>query len=428
MKDGGKNLIYALLTLSVCAILYHSIFGAPTEDALVAGEIALQVDDTTVLSFGIKKSNLICKAFWHNRFKGDDGDHTQCIEEMRRDKERVASLPDIYEEQFRKKKGRGIVLSLGSTSDLRMALTTIVFVRDYFNLKDGDLGFELCSENARIVSLCRQQTHLVNGLNCVEIPKQVEVGGRFFMYKALSVLYSSFQHVLFIDSDSIPFKNPVDFFDSKEYAENGAIFWSDLWGHECSKLVWNKEQAPIGQLGWPNHIAWQYFDVQWKPTFKHAQELESGQFYIDTLRHRKPLVESFHCSSSPFLMKVLYGDKDCWRFSFLANKASFYYPEIPPGQIVSATGSLHRKYLIQYFHDSPAFLHQYKRYIGSGLNGLRLYRPPQIEPSQFSYCPSSYDGENIRQLKPGHFLDDVPVEYKDKLKAYNEKFASLNIV
>jgi alpha 1,2-mannosyltransferase len=50
-----------------------------------------------------------------------------------------------------------------------------------------------------------------------------------FQVKAAAIINSRFQHVLYLDSDNIPTRDPTYLFETVEYKEKGAIFWPDFW-------------------------------------------------------------------------------------------------------------------------------------------------------------------------------------------------------
>lgn len=50
-----------------------------------------------------------------------------------------------------------------------------------------------------------------------------------YQYKVFSMLFSSFDDVLFLDSDSYPIFNPDDLFSSEPYKSRGLITWPDVW-------------------------------------------------------------------------------------------------------------------------------------------------------------------------------------------------------
>ena len=62
---------------------------------------------------------------------------------------------------------------------------------------------------------------------------------RFYMLKPVAMAYSRFQHILLLDADNYPSRNPEYLFTSKEYKETGALFWPDFWTLKESNAMWN---------------------------------------------------------------------------------------------------------------------------------------------------------------------------------------------
>jgi alpha 1,2-mannosyltransferase len=69
---------------------------------------------------------------------------------------------------------------------------------------------------------CRILSDIYNEAN-VTVPDH-------FQFKALSILFSSFQHILFLDADAFPAHNPTDLFSHPPYTTHGLVLWPDFWG------------------------------------------------------------------------------------------------------------------------------------------------------------------------------------------------------
>lgn len=50
-----------------------------------------------------------------------------------------------------------------------------------------------------------------------------------FQYKVFSILFSSFEQVLFLDPDAWPLADPEALFHSLPFTESGLVFWPDFW-------------------------------------------------------------------------------------------------------------------------------------------------------------------------------------------------------
>ncbi|KUJ17682.1 glycosyltransferase family 71 protein [Mollisia scopiformis] len=50
-----------------------------------------------------------------------------------------------------------------------------------------------------------------------------------YQIKILSILFSSFEHVLFLDADNFPVSDPEPLFSSSAYTSAGLVLWKDFW-------------------------------------------------------------------------------------------------------------------------------------------------------------------------------------------------------
>lgn len=92
-----------------------------------------------------------------------------------------------------------------------------------------------------------------------------------FQYKIFAILFSTFDEVLFLDSDSFPLLDPELVFDSAVYKEYGMITWPDLWATTVSPayyLIAGQEPPPIVLRA----------------------STESGQFFINKKTHFQTLL------------------------------------------------------------------------------------------------------------------------------------------
>jgi len=124
-----------------------------------------------------------------------------------------------------------------------------------------------------------------------------------FLLKPLAILHSQFKEVLFIDADNNCISNPQSLFYSDEYLEYGCIFWPDYWRTD--------EENPI-----------------WKITESkdyHIPEQESGQILInkETCWREMNLCLFLNLRQDIFY-RMLYGDKDTFKFAWIALKSKFY--------------------------------------------------------------------------------------------------------
>jgi alpha 1,2-mannosyltransferase len=94
-----------------------------------------------------------------------------------------------------------------------------------------------------------------------------------FQLKALALLFSSFQHTLLLDSDSIPLYDPTEeFFNSEPYLSTGFVGWPDIWqGTESAKFY-----QITGHGDFPADLP--------------STSSETGQILVDKNRHLKALL------------------------------------------------------------------------------------------------------------------------------------------
>lgn len=120
--------------------------------------------------------------------------------------------------------------------------------------------------------------------------KQADVPGGWPL-KARAVLKSSFQKVILLDADCIPFVTAGEVWAS-EAADGGAVFFPDVASHRRSD--------------WPYAVM--------KLRMEDAPpEMEAGQVVIDRVRHARAVVLTDYFNQHPeFFYREFHGDKDLW--------------------------------------------------------------------------------------------------------------------
>lgn len=92
-----------------------------------------------------------------------------------------------------------------------------------------------------------------------------------YQFKILAILFSPYQHVLFLDSDDYPAHDPTELFAKAPYTTHGLVTWPDLWASTTSSHYYHiagLPQVPVST----------------------RQSTESGQVMIDKSRHRESLL------------------------------------------------------------------------------------------------------------------------------------------
>lgn len=148
--------------------------------------------------------------------------------------------------------------------------------------------------------------------------------------KVYAVMHSRFEHVLLLDADCYPIRDPACLFNSAEYRKHGAIFWPDKKDFDLTR-----EQCEI--LGIP------YFD---------EPDIESGEFFIDKRRRWRELSLTHWINQhSDYYYKVVFGDKSTHHiaYRFLGTEYA-----MPPSRWEYARPAMIQKD----FTGNPLFIHR----------------------------------------------------------------------
>lgn len=217
-----------------------------------------------------------------------------------------------------KKGGRGIVLTAGD-DQAPYLLTTIYSFRqlgctlpiEVMYLGDQDLGEDY-----------RMELEALPGVTCRDIAQMTNDEGwklAGWAAKPFAILLSSFREVIFIDADSLFFKNPEILFDDPDYEETGALFFRDRLIMPESKKRWLQQvlPKPIPKLAKQSRF--------WTGESGHMQE--SGVIVVDKWKHfvAMLLVTRFNGPDRDGnkekgitgVYDMMYGDKETFWIGFL---------------------------------------------------------------------------------------------------------------
>jgi alpha 1,2-mannosyltransferase len=124
--------------------------------------------------------------------------------------------------------------------------------------------------------------------------------------KPFSILRSSFEEVIWLDSDNFPVRNIEFLFDDEEYKEKGSIFWRDV----CNESIHHSQQ-------------WEVFNVP----YNDSEKFETGQIVFNKQKCWKQLqLCLFYTVNSKFYYQFVHGDTGTFKFAFLyLNKHNPYY-------------------------------------------------------------------------------------------------------
>ncbi|KAF1321411.1 hypothetical protein FI667_g11935, partial [Globisporangium splendens] len=259
-----------------------------------------------------------------------------------------------------------------------------------------------------------------------------------FYTKLHAVFYSAFDNILLLDADNFAVRDPTYLFDTKEFQDTGAMFWPDFW--KPGNTIFNIHE---------HSFVWEFFGLDYVDMF----EQESGQILINRRKHLEALnvvmYYGFHLPRLHEELRLVWGDKDLFRFGWMKTNSEFYMIPRPPG----SAGTKHTDYdlfcgvtMVQ--HDPSGrviFLHrnteklthlndrllwthiqQYKRtsplteYFVRGANGGKVF-------PQFKRCfGKDVHYEKLFTLKP---LSAFPFEHLEQtlLQYSREGAAILNV-
>ncbi|EQC29524.1 hypothetical protein SDRG_12773 [Saprolegnia diclina VS20] len=215
------------------------------------------------------------------------------------------------------KASRGIVMSI-----YQEALPSVFAIVRTLRLHKCKLPVELFYRPSEVSLSNPIVTELISHYNCrlreIRDPQAVR-----FKTKPYAIYHSQFDHVLFLDSDNIPAKDPTYLFESREFVAHGAVFWPDFWQAPYSLFNVNKQS-----------LLWQLIDMPFWDTF----EQESGQLLIDRRRSEDALHKLMFYSVGDIAvgdmleqLQLVWGDKDLFRLAWRNTSTPYYFVKQPPG-------------------------------------------------------------------------------------------------
>jgi len=143
--------------------------------------------------------------------------------------------------------------------------------------------------------------------NCKDY-SELNING--FIMKPFAILNSSFREVLLLDADNNCVTDPTFLFNSEEYRESNAVFWPDFGTTDRKSPIWK---------------------ITGSDDYESIEQ-ESGQVLINKERCWKELNLCWHFNLQyQDYYKMLWGDKDTFRFSWMAMGTSYYMIPTPVG-------------------------------------------------------------------------------------------------
>jgi hypothetical protein len=130
-------------------------------------------------------------------------------------------------------------------------------------------------------------------------------GSRMYAMKGAALLHTSFDEILFLDSDNIPARDPTFLFETDAFKETGALFWKDYW------------------MTKPNNPIYKILDL---PCVEE-NEFESGQMVIKKSKKgvQEALELAFYMQRNAHVYyEIFHGDKDSFRFAWRYLKVPYH--------------------------------------------------------------------------------------------------------
>lgn len=202
--------------------------------------------------------------------------------------------------------GRGIVMAAGDHHAVIRARTNIRFLRSYnctLPVEIFHFSKELSAPDKTLLSelshLEDSDTHGNNDMKVtIRLVEEVKKGNgwKAFEIKGAAIQQSSFDEILYLDTDSYLLRNPEPLFESQHWEDTGLLLWPDYTKSHPSNPLWRL----LGQQ------------------CRNEYEGESGQILISRSRHQELLwlVEYFALHHEEFY-GFMGGDRDSFRAAAL---------------------------------------------------------------------------------------------------------------
>jgi len=249
-------------------------------------------------------------------------------------------------------KEEGIVFSC-KIAHIKLVYATIRVIRELFL---SSIPVEVFVSKKNLTLCLKILTPLQNTI--CRVPRfgtLIEHPRSRFGWKVIAIMQSSFKNVLWLDTDCFPLVDPLELFQNENFKEKGAMFWPDLTGDQCDPhfvSVWPSASSE-GAL-------WNVFNLRFNSdNWKHVQEFESGQMVIDSELHLRALHLVYFLTENGIFQQFAYGDKEAFRWSWLAQDLDYYFSEYPAflsyhNQFDQASKQCYR---MHYLEGKPVFLH-----------------------------------------------------------------------
>ncbi|TWT91909.1 alpha-mannosyltransferase [Neorhodopirellula pilleata] len=228
----------------------------------------------------------------------------------------ISDLPDYPSNSFQ---GKGIVICAGGPTYFIQAWVNVRLIRHL----GCSLPIELWHrDDAEMTPTMRSllEPYGVVCVNASDVARRVGVARLpGWAIKPFAIIHSAFREVLYLDSDSLPVRDPEYLFSDRSYRRSGSLFWTDRYRGETSAY------------GTVQPSAWQIMNVP----FREEPECESGQLLVDKSKVWRELNLCLYFNqNADVYYHYVYGDKDTFRFAWHRLGRAFntvaFGPSSPP--------------------------------------------------------------------------------------------------
>lgn len=229
-------------------------------------------------------------------------------------------------------KGRGIVVSLGdSNAEFACRLLRVLFhlgnLLPIQFIHRGDLS---TSSIGKIRSVARGK----QSVEFIDVSPTLRSGFgsvfRGYNNKWFAALFSTFEEIILMDADVVPFVNPESFFDLEGYRRTGAYFFKDRELSETLsksqfEFFWNmlpKSDSLFNMTIDSTKLNNNFFN------FRSKHVMESGVVILERKSHLLGIIIALALQYWFQSGRIMYGDKDLfWLGQLVSGNSDFHFNE-----------------------------------------------------------------------------------------------------
>lgn len=232
--------------------------------------------------------------------------------------------------------GKGIVVSLGESDAANAARLVNVLKAVGNELPIQFIHEKALSADAKHLifnASLAQDSVFLQKISFIDVRPAIEkgFGAAFKGYsnKWFAALFTTFEHMILMDADVVPFVKPSELFETDEYLAKGAFFFRDrelLEAISTSKFAFLRSLLPeslhFNFLVDPEMLNNNFFNYH----AKHV--MESGMVLMHRPSHISGLLISLSLQYWHKTGKIMYGDKDLfWLGQLISGNLRFHFNE-----------------------------------------------------------------------------------------------------